>query len=85
LPWRNYYQDFFSGAKRQHLLVFGNAKAEDLKQIADWMAEGKIKPVIDSKHKFEELRQAYQRLKTGRARGKIIVNVAPGGMYGMKE
>jgi NADPH:quinone reductase-like Zn-dependent oxidoreductase len=68
---------FLSGAKRQHLLVFGNAKTEDLKQIADWMAEGKIKSVIDSKHKFEELRQAYQRLKTGRAKGKIIVNVAP--------
>lgn len=68
---------FLSGAKRQHLTVFGNAKAEDLKQIAEWMAEGKIKSVIDSKYKFEELRQAYQRLKTGRAKGKIVVNVAP--------
>ncbi|KAK9369025.1 hypothetical protein V1509DRAFT_501665 [Lipomyces kononenkoae] len=68
---------FLSGAKRQHLTVFGSAKAQDLKQIADWMAAGKIKSVIDSKFKFEDLRQAYQRLKTGRARGKIIIDVAP--------
>ena len=27
--------------------------------MADWMAEGKIKSVIDSRYKFEELRQAY--------------------------
>lgn len=65
----------------QHLLsvttsVFGNAKAEDLKQIAGWMAEGKIKPVIDSNYRFEELRKAYQRVKMGRAKGKIIVNFA---------
>lgn len=69
--------NFLSGAKRQHLTLFGNAKAEDLKQIADRVIEGKIKSVIDSKYKFEELRQAYQRAKTGRAKGKIVVNVAP--------
>ncbi|RDW56800.1 putative zinc-type alcohol dehydrogenase-like protein [Coleophoma crateriformis] len=64
-----------SGATRQHLIVFGNGNAEDLRKIADWIVEGKIKAVIDSKYNLEELRQAYQRLKTGRARGKIIVNV----------
>jgi len=41
------------------------------------MAEGKIKSVIDSKYKFEDLKQAYERAKTGRAKGKIIINVAP--------
>ena len=68
---------FLGGAKRQHLIVFGNGKAEDLKQLAEWMAEGKIKSVIDSKYKFEDLKQAYERAKTGRAKGKIIINVAP--------
>jgi len=68
---------FLGGAKRQHLIVFGSGKAEDLKQIADWMVEGKLKSVIDSRYKFEELRQAYERAKTGRAKGKIIINVAP--------
>lgn len=68
---------FLSRAKRQHVTVFGDAKAQDLKKIAEWMVEGKIKSVIDSKYKFEDVRQAYQKLKTGRAKGKIIVSVAP--------
>jgi NADPH:quinone reductase-like Zn-dependent oxidoreductase len=68
---------FLGGAKRQHVIVIGAPNMEHLKKIADWMVEGKIKSVIDSKYKFEEVKQAYQRLKTGRARGKIIVLVAP--------
>ncbi|KAF2661897.1 putative zinc-type alcohol dehydrogenase-like protein C16A3.02c [Lophiostoma macrostomum CBS 122681] len=68
---------FISGAKRQHLTVFGTPNREHLAQIADWMVEGKVASVIDSKHKFEDVKEAYQRLKTGRARGKIIVEVVP--------
>ncbi len=72
---------FLSGAKRQHLTVFGHPDPESLSQIAKWMVEGKVKPVIDSKYKFENLREAYQRLKTGRARGKVILEVAPEGEH----
>lgn len=68
---------FLSRAKRQNLIVFRNAKAEFLKQIAKWMGEGKIKSVIDSNYRFDKLRQAYQRLNTGRAKGKTVVKVAP--------
>ncbi|KUJ20227.1 putative zinc-type alcohol dehydrogenase-like protein C16A3.02c [Mollisia scopiformis] len=73
----NLLPKFFGGGKRQHLIVIGEPKGQELEQIADWMVEGKIKAVIDSKYKFEEVREAYKRLKTGRAKGKIIVNVAP--------
>ncbi|RYP64160.1 hypothetical protein DL771_008896 [Monosporascus sp. 5C6A] len=72
-----YMPRFLSGAKRQHLTVFGKPDRETLSQIAEWMVEGKVKPVIDSKYKFEDLREAYQRLKTGRARGKLILECAP--------
>jgi D-arabinose 1-dehydrogenase-like Zn-dependent alcohol dehydrogenase len=36
------------------------------------MVEGKAKPVVDSKYKFEDLREAYQRLKTGRAKEVLV-------------
>ena len=72
-----YMPRFLSGAKRQHITVFGQPNREDLTRIADWIVEGKVKSIIDSKYKFEDLKEAYQRLKTGRARGKIIVEVAP--------
>ena len=76
-----YMPRFLSGAKRQHLTVFAKPNREDLSQIAEWMVEGKVKPVIDSKYKFEDLREVYQRLKTGRARGKLILEVAPEGEH----
>jgi NADPH:quinone reductase-like Zn-dependent oxidoreductase len=76
-----YMPRFLSGAKRQHLTGFGTPNREHLTQIAQWMVEGKVKSVIDSKHKFEDVKEAYQRLKTGRARGKVIVNVIPEEQY----
>lgn len=76
-----YMPRYFSGAKRQHLTVFAKPDRGNLSQIAEWMVEGKIKPAIDSKYKFEDLREAYQRLKTGRARGKLILEVAPEGEH----
>jgi len=76
-----YMPTFLSGAKRQHLTVFANPNRGHLLQIAEWMVEGKVKPVIDSKYKFEGLRLAYQRLKTCRARGKLILEVAPEGEH----
>jgi len=67
---------FISGAKRRHITVFGSLRVEDLTQIAEWMVEGKVRAVIDSEYKFEDVREAYRQLKTGRAKGKIVVNVA---------
>lgn len=68
---------FVSGAKRQHITVFGHPNVQDLEQMGAWVVQGKVKPVIDSQYKFEQVKQAYQRAKTGRARGKIIINIAP--------
>jgi NADPH:quinone reductase-like Zn-dependent oxidoreductase len=44
-----------SDVERQHLTVFARPDREDLSQIAEWMVEGKVKPVVDSKYKFEDL------------------------------
>jgi len=44
--------------------------------IVNWMAEGKVRPVIDQRFGFEEAPKAFGKLKTLRARGKIIVDVA---------
>ena len=39
------------------------------------MREGKGRSVVDSKFKFEEAKKAFERLKTGRAKGKVVVDV----------
>lgn len=48
----------------------------ELDRIAGWMQEGKVKAVVDHKFTFEEAPEAFKKLKTGRTRGKIVVNVA---------
>lgn len=46
----------------------------------EWLEEAKQIPkdkiIIDSTFAFEDVKQAYERLNTGRARGKIIVEVS---------
>ncbi|KAL8658778.1 MAG: hypothetical protein Q9202_007433 [Teloschistes flavicans] len=69
---------FLGGLKRKVVSLFADPKAEELKKIGDWMAEGKVKAVIDSEFSFEEAPQAFEKLKTGRAKGKIVIDVASG-------
>jgi NADPH:quinone reductase-like Zn-dependent oxidoreductase len=63
------------GGKRP--FAFGMTKTvfEDFTQLGQWMKEGKLKPVIDEVFKFEDAPDAYRKLKTGRAKGKIVVRV----------
>ena len=64
------------GGKRKMKGFFAKPVPEELMQIGTWMNEGKLKPVIDQKFPFEEAPKAFERLKTGRARGKIVVDIA---------
>ena len=67
------FPSFLGGGKRKFATIFAETKTEQLKQIGDWMAEGKVKAVIDSKFPFEEAPEAFRKQKTGRAKGKIVV------------
>lgn len=68
---------FLGGGKRKHQGFQAQARTEDLNEIAKLMKEGKVKPIIDSTFKFEEAPAAFERMKTHRAKGKIIVEVNP--------
>jgi NADPH:quinone reductase-like Zn-dependent oxidoreductase len=66
---------FLGGGKRRKEGFLAEAKEGDLVEIGQWMKKGKVKTVIDSKWKFEQAVQAFERLKTGRAKGKVVVEV----------
>jgi len=66
---------WLGGGKRKAQSFFAHTDVVDLKQIAEWMVEGKVKAVIDDRFAFEDAPRAFEKLKTGRARGKIIVDV----------
>ena len=64
------------GGQRKREGILAQLKYDELKQIGEWMKEGKVKAVIDERFKFEDAPKAFEKLKTGRARGKIVVEVA---------
>ena len=47
-----------------------------LRQLAHIVEEGGLKPVLDThKYSFDEVGQAYERLESGRAMGKVVVDM----------
>lgn len=65
------------GGQRPYKLVFFKNRYEDLKEIADMMCDGKLKPVIDTVFEFDDAVKAFERLRTNRARGKVVVRIIP--------
>ena len=57
-----------------HLLMVKN-NVDELTQIGQWVREGKMKVILDSVFALEDAPRAIERLRTHRARGKIVVNV----------
>jgi NADPH2:quinone reductase len=49
----------------------GNAKA--LGELAQWYAQGKVKPVIDSRLPMAQLPQAFARMGSRQVRGKLVM------------
>ena len=69
---------FLGGMKRRYSVVTLKPEASELQEMIEWMKEGKIKAVIDDVFDMEEKGavRAFQKLKTGRAKGKILVRIA---------
>ena len=72
---RLFHPTALGGGKRHFQFLAVKTQAEDLSQIAIWMSEKKVKAAIDSIFELKDAAKAYERLRTNRARGKIIVHV----------
>ena len=66
---------FLGGSRRRFHFVRVQSRNEDYVQIGKWLAEGKAKTIIDQVFKWEDAPKAFEMLRTGRTRGKIIVHV----------
>jgi NADPH:quinone reductase-like Zn-dependent oxidoreductase len=63
------------GGRRKFVIAYADMKSEHLEQIGRWISDGTIKPVTDQVFPMEDVVEAFTRLKTGRARGKVIISV----------
>lgn len=67
---------FLGGGTMKYQFLTCQADESDFKQIGQWMAEGKVKPIIGETFSLDEVPKAFEKLKTGRVRGKLVVKVS---------
>ena len=68
------YANFVS---QEFLPFLASTNAADLQVLADMMAQRKVTPVIDRTYTLDQTADAIRYVETGRARGKVIISVAP--------
>jgi NADPH:quinone reductase-like Zn-dependent oxidoreductase len=62
-------------SKKKSKIVIVRSKTSDLNHIRIWVEEGKIKPVIEKVYEFDQFKEAYEHLATGRVKGKILLKI----------
>lgn len=73
---RSFIPGFLGGGKRKFAMIVSKQSHDGLARIGEWVKEGKIKVVTDEVFQYEDAPKAFSKLKTGRAKGKIVVVVA---------
>lgn len=63
------------GGKRKFTFHSVTADTEAFGKVAEWIKEGRVKPVIEEEFALEDAGRAYARLKSGRTKGKLVVRV----------
>ena len=64
------------GGKRRYQFFKITRDAEALARIGQWIVEGKVKPVIEERFEMEDLPNAFEKLKSGRCYGKLVIHVS---------
>jgi NADPH:quinone reductase-like Zn-dependent oxidoreductase len=80
---RTFATALFSNLRRTLLLgnaqsahtILARANGEELSRIASLMEAGAVRSVIDSVYPLSQVRQAHERSRTWRTRGKLVIQV----------
>jgi len=70
-------EDTFRRPKGGRRIIGGTSaeRPEDLQLLAELLAAGTIKPVIDRVYRFDEIREAYGYVDSGRKRGAVVLAI----------
>ena len=66
---------FLGGGNHPWCLLAVKNNVDELTQIGQWVRERKIKVILDSVFAYEDAPKAFERLRTRRAKGKVVINV----------
>lgn len=65
------------GSRRARLVVV-RSRRRDLEQLARWLDDGRLRPVLDSVFALDAIADAEARVGSKHARGKVVVRVSGG-------
>jgi NADPH:quinone reductase-like Zn-dependent oxidoreductase len=65
--------------RKDYALVLKHPDAAQLAQVAAWVTEGKLRPLLDARFPFTEeaVHAAFDKLKGRRTKGKLVVDIVP--------
>ncbi|OLN86534.1 Zinc-type alcohol dehydrogenase-like protein C16A3.02c 4 [Colletotrichum chlorophyti] len=63
------------GGKAKFEVYFAKSNRAALEQIAQWMATGQVRTVIDTAFDFPDMPRAIEKIKSSTATGKLVVRV----------
>lgn len=79
LAFRFLVPTWLGGGQRPFSFGLASTNLEDFMKLGQLVKEGKVKPIIDESFAFEDVPRAYERLRKGRSRGKIVVCIGDAG------
>ena len=56
--------------------LFMRPNGQHLSEISKLVESGKINPIVDKSYTFPEIKDAFQYVNTGRAKGKVVLKIA---------
>lgn len=62
-------------SKRKLMWIISRADGALMRELSAMVTSGQLKPVIDSTWPIDRIREAYGRLETGHAHGKVVVTL----------
>ncbi|MBV1881693.1 MAG: NAD(P)-dependent alcohol dehydrogenase [Pseudomonadales bacterium] len=71
----NLIKDNLRYRKQKSKVVIVDSITQDLETLKGFIEQGLVKPVVDGEYSLENIHDAYLRSKTGRAAGKIVINI----------
>ncbi|KAH7044086.1 hypothetical protein B0J12DRAFT_578045 [Macrophomina phaseolina] len=72
---RTYAPVCLGGGNRKFRFQVTKIQAKDLERIGEWLKEEKVRVVIDQTYELEDVPKAYEKLRQGRSKGKIVIHV----------
>lgn len=70
------WPSFLGGGRRKYVIFMFKNTREHVVKLGEWMQKGELKVQLDSEYEFGDVVKAFEKLRSGHARGKIVVHVA---------